>query len=563
MKMKKLLCALLAGLMLIGTVACADVDDPAGETETKKNETSASTSAQPNETTSGTTAGTDAETTDGTTDSTPADSSAGTTGETNAENDSGTSADTGVVTEIETSAADFACDLPDDYRVEGKSEINIIYTKTDYTADELIPAEVGGQVAEAVHARNIAVEEQLGVELKFFPELSSTDVNNKVNQDILSNSGDFELVSSGTYLSVLPAMEGKYVNLSNLSNINTAKRYWTQGYNDMVTFTDEDMQFLVSGPAAITMFRLMYLTLYNKQLFQDYQIDDLYDVVMDGRWTLDYQYGISTGHYLDKDGNNSPDENDFFGFVTGDIISVDPYVVAADIHLIAKDPETADLIFNAEDLDRLSDLCDKVQKLYNDQGTYVYKTADKDDVPKTEIITHFNSERAMMVTTLFWQMEHNFDALANLTYGIAPIPKFDEMQPDYHSYVQDQVTCFGISAVVSDPVRQNELAAVLELLAYHSYKLVRPAYYETALSERYMQDPQSSEILDLIFDTLDFDFSSSCSNIFTGSVIRDTLRPLLSGTTNTIASQTKGWATRYNRQLDKQFNPKLEALKSK
>ncbi len=509
--MKKLLCALLAGLMLVSTVACAKVD----ENEETKAESSATT--QPGE-------------------STPAES------------------------EVETIDQSFVCDLPEDYKVEGSKIVNIIYAKSDYTADELVPGEAGGLVSDAVHERNVAVEEQLGVEMKFFPEDNATNVNTKVNQDILSGDGEFELVSSGTYLSVLPAMEGKYVNLSSLSNIDTSKHYWTQGYNDMVTFTDQDMQFLASGPAAITMFRLMYLTLYNKQLFSDYQIPDLYDVVTSGKWTLDYQYSISTGKYLEKDGDNVPSDEDFFGFVTGDIISVDPYLVATDVHLIVKDPDTAELTFNGEVLAKLSDVCDKIQKLYNDQGTYVYKTAEKDDVPKTEIITHFNNERAMMVTTLFWQMEHNFDALSNLTYGIAPIPKFDELQPEYHSYVQDQVTCFGISAAVADPARQNELAAVLELLAYHSYNIVRPAYYETALSERYMQDPQSSEILDLIFDTLDFDFSSSCSNIFTGSVIRDNLRPLLSGKTNTIASVTKGWERRYNNQLNKQFNPMLDKL---
>ncbi len=510
--MKKLLCILLAGLMLVGTVACATPENP--------DETQAESSAQ-----------------------NPGDTSAGTAEE-----------------EKETIDQNFVCDLPDDYKVEGGKDVNIIYSKSDYTVDELIPNEAGGLVSDAVHERNVAVEEQLGVSMKFFPEDNATLVNNKVSQDILSGNGEFELVSSGTYLAVLPAMEGKYVNLSALSNIDTSKHYWTQGYNDMVTFTDNDMQFLASGPVAITMFRLMYLTLYNKELLQDYQIPDLYDTVMEGKWTLDYQYTLVNDKYNEKDGDGAPSEGDFYGFVTGDIISVDPYVVAADLHLIIKDADTGELRFNAEVLESLSNLCDKVQKIYNAQGTYVYKTAEMDDVPKTNIINHFNSEQALMVTTLFWQMEHNFEALSALTYGIAPIPKYDELQPEYHSYVQDQVTSFGISAVVSDPDRQNELAAVLECLAYHSYKIVRPAYYETALSERYMQDPESSEILDMIFDTLDFDFSSSCSNIFTGAVIRDNLRPLLSGKTNTIASASKGWEKRYNNQLEKKFNPMLDEL---
>jgi hypothetical protein len=140
------------------------------------------------------------------------------------------------------------------------------------------------------------------------------------------------------------------------------------------------------------------------------------------------------------------------------------------------------------------------------------------------------------------------------------MPKFSENQKSYYSYVQDQVSCYGISAVVGDTERQEMLAAVLEAMAYHSYLLVRPAYYETALSERYMQDPQSKEVLDMIFDTLYFDFSSSCSNIFTSCVIRDSLRPILSGKDNRVASSTKSWERSVNRFLEK-YNETLEGIK--
>jgi hypothetical protein len=102
-------------------------------------------------------------------------------------------------------------------------------------------------------------------------------------------------------------------------------------------------------------------------------------------------------------------------------------------------------------------------------------------------------------------------------------------------------------------------AAVLEAMAYHSYRLVRPAYYETVLSERYMQDPQSNEVLDLIFDSLYFDFSSTCSDIFPNCEIRNNLRPLLSGDRNTIAASTKSWKRTVERKLG-EYNDILEGL---
>ena len=175
------------------------------------------------------------------------------------------------------------------------------------------------------------------------------------------------------------------------------------------------------------------------------------------------------------------------------------------------------------------------------------------------IINHFIDKNALMATTTFLCMEKNFESLGALSYGIAPMPKFSEMQTSYYSYVQDQVSSFGISTAVGDEKRQEMCAAVLEAMAYHSYRLVRPAYYETVLSKRYMQDPRSNEVLNLIFDSLYFDFSSTCSDIFPSCEIRNNLRPLLSGDRNTIAASTKSWQRLVERKLG-EYNEVLEGL---
>ena len=327
----------------------------------------------------------------------------------------------------------------------------------------------------------------------------------------------------------------------------------------MVTFTDSEMQFLASGSMSVSMFRYTFFTIYNKDLFNDYQLSDLYETVKQGAWTLDYQYSIAKDHYVDKDGDSKVSGGDFYGFVTGNIVSVDPYMVASDTHMIIKDPDTCNLVYNTDALAKLADLCDKVQLLYNDDSTYVYQGGVEDDMGSAYIINHFADKNALMATTAFLCMENNFERLGELSYGIAPMPKFSETQKSYYSYVQDQVSSFGISTAVGDEDRREMCAAVLESMAYHSYRLIRPAYYETVLSERYMQDPQSNEVLDLIFDSLYFDFSSTCSDIFPNCEIRNNLRPLLSGDRNTIAASTKSWQRLVERKLG-EYNEVLEGL---
>ncbi len=498
--MKKWLCFLLAALMLFGTMACGTGDEMPGDT----------------------------------------------VGQTEA------------ATEAETADPNYICDLPNDLDYGGK-EVGILCDNVTGRDDELASENASGVVSDAVHERNVLVEDSLKVKLVLYPEDDYQSVPNALKKDVESGTGVYDIVSNATHVAVTPALEGYYLNLNALEYIDTSKHYWTQGYNDMMTFTDDDMQFLASGSMAISMYRYMFLTLYNKTLFTDNKIPDLYETVKAGEWTLDYQYSITKDHYVDKDGDSKHSEGDFYGFVTGNVISVDPYMVAANLHLITKDPDTGDMMYNAEVLPTLSDLCDKIQLLYNDDSTYVYKSSSMDDVPKNYIMEHFISGNAMMVTTMFLRMEVNFNDLTMMSYGIAPMPKFSEAQENYYSYVQDQVSSYGISAAVGDPDRQSMLSAVLESMAYHSYRLVRPAYYETVLSERYMQDPQSSEVLDLLFESLSFDFSSSCSGVFDCNP-RSSLRTLLSGTKNTIASSTQSWKKVIENNL-RGYNRKLDTLR--
>jgi hypothetical protein len=77
-------------------------------------------------------------------------------------------------------------------------------------------------------------------------------------------------------------------------------------------FGSEGKQYLVSGSMAISNFRYMFVTLYNKRMFSDVGLTDPYDVTKNGDWTLDYQASIISNLYRD-DGNGNADEGDNSG----------------------------------------------------------------------------------------------------------------------------------------------------------------------------------------------------------------------------------------------------------
>lgn len=461
--------------------------------------------------------------------------------DTSQETQSASTADSATDAQESVAAAD-RCDLPEDLFFDN-AEISFLYADTQGKNDELISDGNSGLISEAVFERNELVRNQLRVKLSFLPS-EEDSVATKLENDVASGLGSYDIVVNGTYRAVSPALSGHYQNLSAVDYIDTSKSYWTQGFNDLVTFTPQRKQYLASGAAAISMFRYVFLTLYNRTEMESRKLPDMYETVKNGDWTLDTQLSMIKDLYQDKNSDSKANTGDFFGFVTGSGSSIDPYMVAANIHLVVKDADTQALKFDTDSLKRVSDLQAKVSLLYNDASTYFYRnsTSIEDWAGRTKnIINAFTAKNAMMVTCLFLDMETEIESLTPMSYGIAPLPKFDKAQTRYYSYVQDQVSCFGISAGVKSAERVSMLGAVLESMAWNSGKIIPNAYYNTNLSLKFMQDPQSVEMLDLIFETVQFDFSSTCSNMFSGLVLRDELRPLLCSTTAKVASASRRW----------------------
>ena len=449
--------------------------------------------------------------------------------------------------EADTREPNFVTDRPNNLNFD-QTEVTFLYVKKDGRGDEMPCEKLGlGTISDAIYERNLAVETQLGVKLGFVgvddDGAASSDVRNLVQ----AGDSSLEIFTVGTYHSLSLAIEGLYLDLNQVEYVDTSKHYWSQEFNEIATFTSENLQFLATSPAALSLFRLTYLTIYNRELFTDRGLPDLYSVVEKGEWTLDYQYRLVSDEYVDKDGDGKPGEGDFYGFITGDVVSVDPYCVSSGIRFLSRD-ENGDWIATENIQDAVIDMSEKVSLLYNARGTYVFSGTEHDDIGKYSIIEKFAKEEGLMATTQFLSMERRIDALADIGYGIVPMPKLNADQKQYQTYVQDQVTSFGISAAVGTEARREVLGAVMESIAYNSYLIVRPAYYDSTLSLRFMQDPQSGEILDLMFDTISFDRMFLAFSVD----VRGTMRNRLPKAAPALASQLKAWSKGITNALNKE-----------
>jgi hypothetical protein len=91
-------------------------------------------------------------------------------------------------------------------------------------------------------------------------------------------------------------------------------------------------------------------------------------------------------------------------------------------------------------------------------------------------------------------------------YGILPFPKYDEYQESYHHLIMpDGDSVIGVPLSCG----KTELTAyMLEALSAESYYTVYPAFYDVVLMGKFTRDPESQDMLKIIFDTRTYDIGS-------------------------------------------------------
>jgi len=251
------------------------------------------------------------------------------------------------------------------------------------------------------------------------------------------------------------------------------------------------------------MYRFAFVTVFNQRLFTEANQKFLYDYVENGTWTLDKQISLVPLFHQDNGNSTQDPKGDVYGFVTGNLISVDPYWSSCEISILDRDEDSGFVM--GFDSAKLHDVMDKVLKLYygTDDATYVFKNYGHDD-EQIDIRDAFAAGYGAMATLRILELENEVMRSMTDKYGVVPMPKYDEAQKEYRTFLHNQFTVLSVPSTVEES-RQDEIGAVLEALASESYRVVRPAYYETTLRTKLAQDPQSAKMMEIVANNIYMD----------------------------------------------------------
>lgn len=241
---------------------------------------------------------------------------------------------------------------------------------------------------------------------------------------------------------------------------------------------------------------------FNKQILADQQLADPYQMVRDNNWTFETFFELSSA-FGEDDGDGKWDEYDKYGFMyQRDTLSAmimssgGAYAKkdADDIPYVSiNEPLTYDIIDAAMDV------------LYHPSSVqcmnlpnYVV-TRDKMFKNNQVLFCYFYMTSLIPLR----QMETDF--------GILPVPKYSSDQTEWNSEVSSwsaTVTCLPI---LNEGENLEWTCIFLEALGCENRKNVMPAYYDKLLNGQVVRDPQSQEMLDIIFENRMYDIGGCCN----------------------------------------------------
>ena len=378
---------------------------------------------------------------------------------------------------------------------------NVLHQTQDSVADDIVvDAYDGDEVAVAIYERNMAIEENFKTTINYVG--SFTNWNSKADDKKFleaaaqAGTNDYDMVYGAAIAMSTMMYSGLFHNLSDLEPINFDHTWWMKDIPG--TYGIGDHIYGVMGDISRSYYAYLGMIAVNTTLAENFDVQtahgDLYQMVYDGKWTLDKMIEIGTGYGEDNGDGVMTLGDDVFGFIVKGV-NGRLFLFSFEHEFITRN-ETGDgvVIPNALD-EKTINSYEKLYEICPKAGTGISPYCTYDTGAAT--LNAFAEDKLLMYTATFSDLgAENIRNMAS-EYMILPMPKYDENQEDY---ITPFATGVAMALIPTTAVDAENSAKVMEYMGYYGEKNITPVYIEQTLKLKYASDPQVMEMVQYIID---------------------------------------------------------------
>ena len=413
-------------------------------------------------------------------------------------------------------------------------------TKMEFCAEELS----GEVINDAVFNRNLAVQERLNVKMNLILAETTTrhgSTGSTIRASVTAGSDDYDLIGNAMYNTMPMVADNMFLPLNKLPYLDFTAPWYNQAFLETTNLNGNN--YVLMGELSQSMIAGSFAMFFNKNLFDEYYHGDvnLYDLVKSGEWTIDKMASLCEPLYTDANGDGIPNEGDTFGhfFRNTKTLGADAFFGASKVGYIAKE-EDGSFVFNGTS-ERMVEFTEKMHRLLFESNNTL-RLEYNDDAVMTTMLSRSTVFTAWMLSGIDYLRDMEDD------FGIIPMPKLNEAQESYTSYIHDGSSAFTVPITAQ---KTDAAGAFIEAMSAESYRYVTPAYFETAMKSKYSRDSETSQMLDMIVEGVYLDYAYIYGQSLNSPI--DAVRTVLADAAacENAQSKMKGMQKSKIKQMDK------------
>ena len=285
--------------------------------------------------------------------------------------------------------------------------------------------------------------------------------------------------------------EKMYYNLSDIDTLHLDQSWWDSVLIDATRIGDKI--YFASSSAHLMLWELLWCLYFNEQMMTDNGLEFPYQLVRDGKWTFDefLKYCGAASNLNGDDKFSIKEDGKSVSGCSAFDNAVPKFLFGFDAHYVIKDESGTPVIDCGQ---RFVDASQRLAKFLGDKSLFLNMGGESDN------LRIFKQNRSLFLCAEIKSSLNMRDL--EQTFGILPLPKYDENQADYHSTSAHQSAVFTIPVSNKNP---EEIGLIFDALSYESDKSVLPKYFKYRVEQKGMRNDESIEMLQIIKKTRSYD----------------------------------------------------------
>ncbi len=411
-------------------------------------------------------------------------------------------------------------------------------------AETIMDAETttGDILEDAIYTRNRDIEERFNCKII----VEGANSINASDMQTVAMSGDTTYDVYFNYDIWITSALQYLLPWENLPHINLNAEWWNPDATEV--FRIGGKTYSAAGNYSLSVLSRAGGYEFNKKLLSDLDGGDIYQMVRDKKWTLDAMFSLAKLSTSDLDGDGQMGDNDRYGISGSWKETLNRMILGAGIKYVEQDDNGYPVFTLPTDQNAI----DKLMHLYDaimDMNVYYAAVASNIDANGSK--GDFKAGGVLFLVSNLFMLEGHRDY--DIDIGFVPCPMYDENQDRY--YAPSFGAEVSVLPITLPEERYENVGMLLEALNFKSHYEVLPMYKEVVLKTKSARDDDSSDMIDIMFKSVSFDFGINAWQNQLSS-------PLIQGVYSNRSGNVASTLTKLQKSVDQEIKKLIENVEA-